>query len=81
MPVPATQREDLHVPDRFEQLREAGTGALRSVVAPVESSLSEIDARFTDLSAARRGGLWVLRGEPGSGKSTFLDTLACFGPA
>lgn len=72
------EREDLYVPDRFEQLREAGSGQLRSVVVPVQASLDEITARFVDMRGARRGGLWVLRGNPGSGKSTFLDTVGLF---
>lgn len=71
-------RETLFVPDRFENLRDAGSGALRSVVYAVEDSLDLIDARFRDLAAAGRGGLAVLRGEPGVGKSTFLDTVGLF---
>jgi hypothetical protein len=72
------EREDLYVPDRFEQLRDSGTGSLRTIILPVEASLEEIDVRFADLRAARRGGLAVFRGAPGAGKSTFLDTLGQF---
>lgn len=71
-------REDLYVPDRFEQLRDSGSGALRSIVSPVQSALSYIDARFLDFGGARRGGLLILRGAPGAGKSTFLDTVELF---
>lgn len=71
-------REDLYVPDRFEGLRSVGTGALRTVVVPVEHSLHQIDLQFADMRAAGRGALWVLRGQPGSGKSTFLDTVGLF---
>lgn len=72
------EREDLNVPDRFEMIRSSGTGTLRSLVSPVAESLDALDDRFMDLRAARRGGFAVLRGEPGAGKSTFLDTLHLF---
>jgi hypothetical protein len=72
------EQQVLSVPDRFEQLREVGTGSLRSVVYPVEESLVEISDRFADMSAAGRGGLLVMRGDPGAGKSTFLETIGLF---
>ncbi len=71
-------REDLHVPDRFEALKEAGSGSLRTIVVPVAKALSIIDSRFVDMRAARRGSLLILRGDAGSGKSTFLDTVYLF---
>lgn len=74
----ADEREDLNVPDRFEMIRSSGTGTLRSLISPVEASLEALDERFMDLRAARRGGFVVLRGQPGAGKSTFLDTLHLF---
>jgi len=73
-----TPRETLRVPDRFEGLRDAGSGALQSIIVPVQHALVAIDSRFGDLSAAGRGGLMLLRGDSGSGKSTFLDTLGLF---
>lgn len=73
-----TDREDLNVPDRFEMIRSSGTGTLRSLISPVDESLEALDERFVDLRAARRGGFVVLRGEPGAGKSTFLDTIHLF---
>ena len=69
---------DLNVPDRFEGLREAGTGALRTIVVPVYDALDAIDSRFMDLRAAKRGSLMILRGESGAGKSTFLETIGLF---
>lgn len=76
--VPAVEREDLSVPDRFEMIRSSGSGTLRSLVSPVGTSLDDLDSRFMDLRAARRGGFAVMRGEPGAGKSTFLDTVHLF---
>lgn len=79
MSVPATPlREDLNVPDRFEGLASAGSGSLRIIISPVEETLRAIDERFTDMRAARRGGLMILRGETGAGKSTFLNTVGLF---
>lgn len=79
MEVFAAPREDLVVPDRFEGLRaEAGAGQLRSIVVPVEAALERIDARFIEMRGARRGGLMLLRGESGAGKSTFVDTIGLF---
>ncbi|MFG2037528.1 hypothetical protein [Dactylosporangium sp. NPDC048998] len=69
---------DLNVPDRFEGLREAGSGTLRTIIVPVEDALDSIDLRFADMQAARRGALMILRGETGAGKSTFLDTVGLF---
>lgn len=71
-------REDLYVPDRFEGLRDAGSGALRTIIVPVQATLNSMDARFVEMRAARRGALMILRGETGSGKSTFLDTVGLF---
>lgn len=45
---------------------------------PVADALELLDNRFVDLEAAGRGGFTVLRGEPGAGKSTFLDTVHLF---
>jgi hypothetical protein len=78
MDATLTPRETLRVPDRFEGLREAGTGALQSIVVPVHAALTAIDARFVDMGAAGRGSLMILRGDSGSGKSTFLDTVGLF---
>jgi hypothetical protein len=72
------QEDELYVPDRFEGLVEAGSGSLRTIIVPVHSALSEIDSRFSDMRAARRGSLMILRGETGAGKSTFLDTVGLF---
>jgi Tfp pilus assembly pilus retraction ATPase PilT len=74
MSVPATPlRKDLNVPDRFEGLASAGSGSLRTIISPVEHALRIIDERFADMRAAHRGGLMILRGETGAGKSTFLN--------
>lgn len=79
MPIPVSPlREDLNVPDRYEGLSAAGSGVLRLIISPVTDTLTIVDRRFADLRAARRGGLMVLRGETGAGKSTFLNTVGLF---
>lgn len=39
MEAELTPRETLKVPDRFEGLRDAGTGALQSIIVPVQQRL------------------------------------------
>jgi len=79
MSIPATPlRENLNVPDRFEGLASAGSGSLRTIISPVDETLSIIDQRFADMRAAHRGGLMILHGETGAGKSTFLNTVGLF---
>jgi hypothetical protein len=73
-----TQRESLYVPDRFEGLKDAPTGALRTIVTPVHRTLHQLDELAAQFAASRRGGLLLLRGETGAGKSTFLDTVNLF---
>ena len=68
----------LKVPDRFEGLRNLGSGTLRSIIVPVEAALETLDEKFMDLLAAGRGAFMVLKGSSGAGKSTFLDTAALF---
>jgi DNA (cytosine-5)-methyltransferase 1 len=74
----AASLEYLKVPDRFEGLSDAGSGALRLIITPVRETLEVIDKRFEDLRAAGRGGLMILRGDTGAGKSTFLNTVGLF---
>jgi hypothetical protein len=78
MPQPTPARETLYVPDRFEGLRDTSEGALRSIVTPVDRALQQLDELAGQMRASRRGGLMLLRGETGAGKSTFLDTVWLF---
>jgi hypothetical protein len=74
---PTTAREDLFVPDRFELLAQEGVD-LRTIVLPVGDALEVVQERAREMRSSRRGGLMILRGETGSGKSTFLDTVGLF---
>jgi hypothetical protein len=81
MVVMATQlalpTDTLFVPDRFEQLVQQNVN-LETVVVPVSGELAFINERVREMRASRRGGMVVFRGETGSGKSTFLDTIGLF---
>ncbi|MGW4479403.1 hypothetical protein [Rhodococcus triatomae] len=72
------EREVLRVPDRFEALAGEDASTLRGVVSPVEASLQAIDRRFVEIRSAGRGGLMILKGVSGAGKSTFAKTINLF---
>ncbi|OZG27690.1 hypothetical protein BH683_017620 [Williamsia sp. 1138] len=74
----SAEREILRVPDRFEALATEDAATLRGVVTPVEASLSAIDERFLEIRSAERGGLMILKGVSGAGKSTFAKTANLF---
>jgi putative ribosome biogenesis GTPase RsgA len=69
---------DLLVPDRFDMLQRRAPDRLGSIIVPVDEALHQIDALSVDLRAAGRGGFLIFRGDSGSGKSTFLNTLDLF---
>lgn len=76
--VTSAQREVLRVPDRFEALSMEDASTLRGVITPVEASLRALDDRFLEIHSAGRGGLMILRGASGAGKSTFAKTANLF---
>ncbi|TLK51955.1 hypothetical protein [Glutamicibacter sp. V16R2B1] len=77
MQEPVTNTE-LLVPDRFERLKDVGTGSLRSLVFPIEEMLEVIDDRYGEMMMTGRGAMLLLRGDSGTGKSTFLNTVGLF---
>jgi energy-coupling factor transporter ATP-binding protein EcfA2 len=68
----------LFLPDRFDMLQRRASSQLDSIVVPVEAALSKIKRLHVDLGAAGRGAFLLLRGDSGSGKSTFLNTVGLF---
>lgn len=73
-----TGGEDLFIPDRFDMLKRKADDKLQTIVVPVDDALQAIDLRRRGMRAAGRGGFMVVRGDSGSGKSTFLHTLNLF---
>jgi len=71
------EQRDLLVPDRFERIQRA-SDKLKNIIVPVEEALQQIDALSVDLRTAGRGGFLIFRGNSGTGKSTFLNTLDLF---
>ncbi len=51
---------------------------LDSIVLPVDPALSKIKNVARDMNAAGRGAFLILRGDSGSGKSTFVNTVGFF---
>ncbi len=70
----------VQIPNRFEALQNMteGHGDLSSIVRPVASALAAIDEIYDDMSSAGQGAFLVLAGKPGSGKTTFLNTIKLF---
>ena len=68
----------LFVPDRFDMLQRRAASQLNSIVVPVEAGLKRMRKLAEDSRAAGRGAFLLLRGDSGSGKSTFLFTLNLF---
>lgn len=68
----------LFVPDRFDALKRRAAAQLKEIVVPVDAGLDQIQSLVRDMAAAGRGGFLILRGDSGSGKSTFLSTLDLF---
>jgi energy-coupling factor transporter ATP-binding protein EcfA2 len=59
-------------------LQRISPSDLESIVVPVPDSIQHVKNLQLDMSAARRGAFLILRGDSGSGKSTFLNTLGFF---
>jgi hypothetical protein len=69
---------ELFVPDRFDIIQREAPGALDNIIVPVDAALAHFDSVARDMRAARRGAFQIVRGESGSGKSTFLHTIHLF---
>lgn len=70
---------DLSIPDRFEILAQ-DTGQLDTIIVPVEDALDLVDRIHRDMRASGRGAFLLLRGDPGAGKTTFVQTISIFRP-
>lgn len=76
-------RLKVFVPDRFESLErrtEKKKDDLKTIIVEVKDALSKLKNTYKDMQIAGRGAFWILRGDSGSGKSTFLHTASFFLP-
>jgi DNA (cytosine-5)-methyltransferase 1 len=69
---------DISLPDRYDMLARKAVGQLSQIISPVETALDHIDALFADMRASSRGTFLILRGDSGTGKSTFVHTVGIF---
>ncbi|MFM6255777.1 MAG: hypothetical protein ACKPEQ_42715 [Dolichospermum sp.] len=74
------EKRTLSVPDRFESLEKQAKNKFNIIIKRVEDALSHLDEKYNEIISAGRGAFLVLRGDSGSGKSTFLHTVYLFKP-
>ena len=73
-----TVTTDISLPDRYDVLARKAVNQLTQIIAPVESALAHIDALHGDMRASSRGAFLIIRGDSGTGKSTFIHTIGLF---
>lgn len=67
------------LPDRFEGLSEsANDNDIAKIIIPVKYGIDKILAVYEEISSSSRGAFLILKGESGSGKTTFLRTINMF---
>lgn len=69
---------DISLPDRYDVLQRKASDQLSQIISPVVEALEHIDALHEDMNASGRGQLLILRGDSGTGKSTFIHTVGLF---
>lgn len=69
---------DISLPDRYDMLKRKAHDHLNEIITPVEESLLHIDFLHADMRASSRGQFLILRGDSGTGKSTFIHTVGLF---
>lgn len=69
---------NLLVPDRYDILKRKASNQLQDIIYPVKEALDHIDALYMDMVASCRGSFLIVRGDSGTGKSTFLHTIGFF---
>lgn len=68
----------ISLPDRYDMLARKAANQLNQIIAPVDSALEYIDMIHSDMRASSRGTFLIIRGDSGTGKSTFIHTIALF---
>ena len=69
---------DISLPDRYDILARKAFGQLSQIISPVDAALDHIDLLHADMRASSRGSFLILRGDSGTGKSTFIHTINLF---
>jgi hypothetical protein len=69
---------DISLPDRYDMLARKAVGQLSQIISPVDAALEHIDALHADMRASSRGSFLIIRGDSGTGKSTFIHTIGLF---
>lgn len=69
---------EISLPDRYDMLERKAIGQLSQIISPVEEALEHIDLIYSDMKASSRGAFLILRGDSGTGKSTFIHTIGLF---
>lgn len=72
------EQMEITLPDRYDVLERKATGQLSQIIAPVSPALEHIDRLATEIQASSRGAFLILRGDSGTGKSTFVHTIGLF---
>lgn len=73
-----TNQIDISLPDRYDVLKRKAAGQLDQIILPVDEALNHIDLIYSDMLASSRGTLFILKGDSGTGKSTFIHTIGFF---
>lgn len=66
------------LPDRFDVLKRKADNQMAEIIDPVDDGLAHIDSIVVDMEASGRGSMIILRGDSGTGKSTFIHTVGLF---
>lgn len=69
---------EISLPDRYDMLARKAVNQLSQIIAPVESALEFVDTLHSDMRASARGAFLIIRGDSGTGKSTFIHTIGLF---
>ncbi len=69
---------NISLPDRYDMLARKAVNQLTQIIAPVDSALEHIDMLHADMQASSRGAFLIIRGDSGTGKSTFIHTIGLF---
>ncbi|MCG2577831.1 hypothetical protein LZ012_12600 [Dechloromonas sp. XY25] len=68
----------LSLPDRYDMLKRVATGHMTEIISAVDDSLEHIDELHGEMISSSRGAFLILRGDSGTGKSTFIHTVGLF---